>query len=262
MNVLNETPAPVRESPHVYSIRHFLTAGEADARGEMPVSLAAERMIEAATMHANELGIGYAALTPRGVAWVLSRLVIEMPRVPRINEKYVVTTWIESWNRLFSERCFMFSDEDGRVYGYGRSTWATIDIHTRKVSELTDISRDDLTVPSMVCPIAPFGKHRPVTPSATEEVTFRYSDLDFNRHVNSVRYIEHILDLWSPRHYDIFRPQRFEIAYSHECKAGDKVSFLVDDSDPTHGFVEIMNAGVRAVSSRIYFQEDPILPEK
>ena len=51
---------------------YFLTAGECDATGHMPVQLLVSRVIEVATEHANSLNIGYANLQPRGIAWVLS----------------------------------------------------------------------------------------------------------------------------------------------------------------------------------------------
>ena len=82
----------------------MLTAGESDAEGRMPLTLLTERLIENATEHANALGIGYADLLPLGIGWVLSRVSVEMTSWPAINEAYTVTTWIESYNRRFSER--------------------------------------------------------------------------------------------------------------------------------------------------------------
>ena len=67
--------------------KFFLTAGECDAEGRMPLTRVAERIIEVATEHANALGIGYAALIKKNLGWVLSRLSIEMKRFPGINEE-------------------------------------------------------------------------------------------------------------------------------------------------------------------------------
>ena len=49
------------------SHKYFLTAGESDAEGRMPLTLVAERIIEVATEHANSLGIGYATLITRNL---------------------------------------------------------------------------------------------------------------------------------------------------------------------------------------------------
>ena len=238
--------------------RFFLTAGETDARGEMPVTLIAERLIEVATNHANLLGIGYASLAPKGVGWVLTRMAYRMERLPKINESYEVTTWIESWNRMFSQRCFKFSDSNGNTIGWARTIWVIIDIDTRRPADLRLYGSEDMINHDMVCPLPKMENHKPIEVNCVEEYTFRYSDLDFNRHVNSVRYIEHILNLWEPRHYDRFCVDGFEIAYRHECLGGQTVQFVADKSDLSSGRVEIVHNGERMVTCSLHFKEDPL----
>ena len=92
------------EKSEVFSKDYFLTAGESNAEGRMPLTLVAERVIEVATEHANSLGIGYANLIKSNIGWVLSRMSIEMVRYPVINDSYTMETWIESYNRMFSNR--------------------------------------------------------------------------------------------------------------------------------------------------------------
>ena len=93
---------------------YYLTAGEAGAQSSMPLTLLVQRVIEVATEHANALGIGYATLSVHGIAWVLSKISIEMQRYPDINEDYCLTTWIESYNRRFCDRCFAVTGAPGR----------------------------------------------------------------------------------------------------------------------------------------------------
>ena len=52
-----------------------------------------------------------------------------------------------------------------------------------------------------------------------------YNDIDINGHVNSVKYIEHVLDLWDIAWYREHRLKRFEIAYVAEAHQGDKMDF-------------------------------------
>ena len=72
-------------NPKIYSKVYFLTAGECDAEGRMPLTLLTSRIIESATCHANSLGIGYADLIKLDLAWVLSRVSIEIDDLPGIN---------------------------------------------------------------------------------------------------------------------------------------------------------------------------------
>ena len=92
-----------------YSHTYFLTAGECDAESRMPMPLIVSRLIEVATEQANAWGVGYSRLKESGQAWVLSRISVEMMEYPHVNEEYTITTWVESYNRHFSERNFVIT---------------------------------------------------------------------------------------------------------------------------------------------------------
>lgn len=244
----------------IFTREFFLTAGECDARGEMPMTLLAERIIEVASNHANRLGIGYADLTPHGVGWVLTRMGIEMRRTPRINQLYSISTWVENWNRAFSERCFRFLDGQGNIIGEARTIWAIIDFETRRAVDLTKYGTADLATDEQKCEMPRLRKHLPVQSDEVHHLKFRFMDLDFNRHVNSVRYIEHILNLWPLSHYDQYRIDRFDIAYRHECLAGQEVQLVADKSDALNAAVDIVREGERVVTASLRFVNSPFIP--
>ena len=104
-----------------YSASYFLTPGECDSQQRMPITVLVDRIIEVATLHANTWNVGFSELAKSGQTWVLSRVTFEMHRYPRINEYYTLTTWIESYNKHFSERNFAICDVDGTVIGYART---------------------------------------------------------------------------------------------------------------------------------------------
>jgi acyl-ACP thioesterase len=239
----------------IYTHEYFLAAGSCNAAGEMPITLLTARVIEVATEHANKLGIGYANLTKLGIGWVLSRLSIEMKRMPGINETYSLTTWIEGWNRMYSDRCMVVKDGAGEIIGYVRSVWVAIDIEKRTAADLSVLNADHLVSPEQECPIAKQRKLMPIVePQRTVGVEFGYCDLDFNRHVNSVRYIEHILNLWTPEFFDTHKIERFDIAYLQECHYGDSASLAVIEDDNS-ARVELTHDSGRAVAAVLKFNK-------
>lgn len=246
--------------PELLSRDYVLTAGESDAEGVMPVPLLAERLIEIATEHANELGIGYATLIERNVGWVLSRLSIEMTRYPIINEHYSITTWIETYNRRFSERNFEIRDGEGRVAGYARSVWLPMDFASRTLADLAAFGVESFPEVDRPCPIAKAPRIAPLTADAeSEDYTFRYCDLDFNRHVNTVRYIELILNHWPLSHYDKYAVGRIDVLFHHECRFGQSVDLRIEDDKKKsgkHSACEVVLPGnIRAVSALIDWAE-------
>jgi acyl-ACP thioesterase len=62
-----------------------------------------------------------------------------------------------------------------------------------------------------------------------------YNDVDVNGHINSVKYIEHVLDLFPLEWYEEYKLNRLDIAYVAESHQGDVLNFyqeeVVSDGD-------------------------------
>ena len=231
--------------------RYFLTAGECDGNARMPLPLLVSRLIEVATEHANSLGIGYDRLITLNLAWVLSRVSVEISRLPGINESYSVATWIESTNRLFSERCFTLSDASGKPFAHARTTWAAIDITLRKPTNPGVLGDIMFPTDPLPCPVAPAPRMKPLPDSARAETyTFRYCDLDFNRHVNTVRYVDLILNHWPLDWHDTHSVARFDITFIRESHFGETADLRVADDGP-QSLCELLIAGDRRLTAAI-----------
>lgn len=248
---------------NIFRASFTLTAAEANARSEMPTSLIAQRLIEVATLHANRLGIGYSVLSPLGIGWVLVRMAFDMERIPRINTAYSVITWIEDWNRLYSERCFRFEDADGNPMGYARTMWMTIDLKERKRADMSHLVDTAMMRPDEHCPtprLRNIPRIKDAEGNMSRPLTFHFTDIDFNRHVNSVKYINHIMDMWPLRFYDRNRIKGLEICYHRECTPDQTVMIVRSDSDDkTESRVEIIGRDSQpAVSAALHFVPDPL----
>lgn len=236
-----------------FTAGYFLSAAECNAQREMSLPLLAQRLIDVSTAHANATGIGYDRLIKDNNAWVLSRLTVEMSRFPSINEHYSLTTWIESLNRHFSERNVEICDGTGSPIGYARLLWAAIDINTRRPSDLTPLAAS-ISISDRPCPIAKQAKMPPLgIPDQITMYRFQFSDIDFNRHVNSTRYIQFILDRWSLEFFDMRRVARFEIAYHSEAHYDDVVEVRRKGDEETQDF-EIARDGIVCTRARVRFR--------
>lgn len=239
----------------IYNAPFVLDASQCNPEKRMPLTLLASRIIDVATEHAFDLNLGYVALSRHGIGWVLSRMTIEVDRWPRLNEAYSLRTWIEGCNRMYSDRCFDLLDADGNRIGGARTVWVAIDVVTRTAADLSVLQPERFICPNQPCPVPRQRKmhavHQPYT--NTESYTFRYCDTDLNGHVNSVRYIEHILNLWDAPHYQAHPIRTFEIAYLHECLANQTVEILCHAPTPLAAAVDLVHGTHRAVSARIAF---------
>lgn len=212
------------EKINLYPLDFYLTAAEVNAQCELPLSRLVTLVIDAATAHANSIGAGYARMMEDNTSWVLSRLSIDLVRMPGVNRAYRLLTWVDSLNRLYSDRLFELQDSGtGESIGWIHTTWMAIDMETRRASDLTRI----VSLAEVINPREFHGeKSGRLTPVKDPEDGYRYlfkvSDIDVNRHVTTRRYIDLITDVFPLEHYETHRISRFEIAFKHEARYGEE----------------------------------------
>ncbi len=217
-------------------------------------------MLNAADFHSTDRGFGMQYLMTIQRSWVLSRLAIEMDDMPKMYTKFNVETWVESAMRFFTSRNFRVVGEDGKVYGYGRSIWAMIDTESRQPTDIFAIDNGAINnwiVKDKECPIDKGGRVK-MDDSAklVATVETKYSDVDINGHINSVKYIEHVLDLWNLEWYRQHSIKRFEIAYVAEAHQGDTLSFYMSQTDENEYCVRICKDGdVECCRSKVIFNK-------
>ena len=220
-----------------------------DFTGRLTLGVLGNHLLNCAGFHATERGFGMATLNEDNYTWVLSRLAIEMDEMPCQYEDFTVQTWVENVYRLFTDRNFAVTDKDGRRIGYARSVWAMISMHTRKPVDLLAMHEGHIAdyVCDEPCPIDKPSRIKVRAAGPTCTLRAKYSDIDVNGHVNSIRYIEHILDLFPLEKYRTQRIRRFEMAYVAESYYGDTLSFFLDDDGKDVYGVEVKKNGDETV---------------
>ena len=229
-----------------------------DFSGRLFMGHLGNHLLNAADFHSTDRGFGMKYLMTIKRSWVLSRLAIEMNEMPEQYTKFNVETWVENAMRFFTQRNFAVSDDNGKVYGYGRSVWAMIDTDSRQPCDILSIKDgaiNEWIEAEKPCPIDKGGRVK-MSDNAefVHAIDTYYNDVDINGHINSVKYIEHVLDLWSIDWYKEHRIQRFEIAYVAESHAGDKLSFYREETGENEFCVRIVRTdGTECCRSKVKF---------
>lgn len=243
-----------------------------DYTGRIFMGVLGNHLLNVAGKHAQKRGWGMGALNENQHTWVLSRLSIEMEKMPLHYEQIQIRTWVESVLKLFTNRNFAVLDQDGNAIGYARSVWAMIDVETRRPCDLTtlydgDIARYAVTDEDAIggsaqamCPIEGHGRFRFRDAQLVRTIDTYYSDVDINGHINSVKYIEHILDIFPKEQFER-GIRRFEIAYKTESYMGDRLSLLRQDNEDGTIDIEVRknvtddNAGEVVCQAKIRFNQ-------
>lgn len=227
-----------------------------DFTGRLTMGVLGNHLLNCAGFHATERGFGIAMLNESNYTWVLSRLAIELEEMPLQYESFSVQTWIENVYRLFTDRNFAILNKDGKPIGYARSIWAMISMDTRKPADLLSLHNGSIVdyICQKECPIEKPGRIKVNQKELAGEVVTKYSDIDINGHVNSIRYIEHILDLFPLEIFREKRIRRFEMAYNAESYYGDTLAFYKEQVSENEYDIEVKKNGQEVVvRSKVIF---------
>lgn len=227
-----------------------------DFSGKLTMSVLGNHLLNCAGFHAADRGFGIATLNENHYTWVLSRLAVELENMPCQYEGFSIQTWVENVYRLFTDRNFAILDKEGKTVGYARSVWAMISMETRKPADLLTLHGGSIIdyVCDKKCPISKPGRIKVTEKAPVSEYQTRYSDIDINGHVNSIKYIEHILDLFPIEFFKEKRIKRFEMAYVAESYYGDILSFYREEVEEKEYDIEVKKNGTDVVvRSKVIF---------
>ncbi len=232
-----------------------------DWAGRLTIGYLGNHLLNASGNHASERHFNIEHLI--NYSWVLSRLVVEIDHMPMQHEQFSVQTWVENVQRLFTSRNYTILDEARQPIGHGRAIWALIDLQTRKPQDLVHFNDGQLLqylIPEKVSPIDGPGRVK-LSVDAPVVYTHKvaYSDIDLNGHLNSVRYIEHLLNTFDMDFHKQYILKRFEIAYSAECYAGEIISIYKEQVGTQKYNLEVRRPdGVVAVKAQLTFIENAV----
>ncbi len=147
---------------------------------------------------------------------------------------------------------------NGQSYGHAFSIWALIDTENRQPTDLSLLPAGDFTTivnSERGIPIKGPGRIRIKSTTPVRTLPTFYSDLDINGHVNSIRYIEMVLDLFPKSMFETCEPRRIEMAYCAETYCGETLYLYLDDNGDGHYAIEIRKeSGETVVKAALEFR--------
>ena len=211
-----------------YNYEYEIKYQEVDGQKKLRLYNLENYLLEVAGTVADDLGFGIAVLHPKGLTWILTRLSVEMYELPTHCEKVRFETWIESNVHMLSTRDFRIYSGD-KVIGVCKSVWAVLDLQKREIVNCFD---DPIFEGAIDGEVIDLPRVRMTTiPEPTGSVPHKvvYSDIDYNGHCNSCRYLQAMTDAYLPDYYG--KKVRLDINYSKEAMLGETLltNYLVTE---------------------------------
>lgn len=175
-----------------------------------------------AGLHAELGGISFSDMQVHHQAWVLSRMRVEIKRLPKWKETVTVKTWINSLENSRSIRCLELYIGDEKIIGC-ETFWAVFNTQIRRPENLALPHEHFEKFPERAT-LHPFSKidfQHEMLLVGTHNV--KLSDLDIVNHANSVKYLEWCLDCVDIVVIQNQKIDSFEMNYLKELSLNDTV---------------------------------------
>ncbi|MGO1244647.1 MAG: acyl-[acyl-carrier-protein] thioesterase [Sphingobacterium sp.] len=211
------------ESP-IFSSRYKINFTQCYANGLLKYSELSNLLQLTASEHAEELGFGYREMAKKSQSWVLSRVRIEIVKLPQFLEEITIKTWIQDFKGNRSVRNFEVLKGDV-IIAAASSFWAVFNTKERKSEHLAIEVDPAIILPEKTATKNPFKRIEMAKEfDMRSDYVPKLSDLDIVNHVNNVKYTDWCLDCLPPE-VVLQQPFKFiDINYLKELKLGQSVT--------------------------------------
>jgi acyl-ACP thioesterase len=204
-----------------------LRFGHIDRSDRLTLGAVFDFFQEAAISHAECLGVGRDTMTRTGQVWVLSRISVLFDRRPKYGEALTIRTWPRGSEKLFAVRDYDVRDASNTPLIRGRSGWLVLDLEKRRPLRLQNIIGQLPRNEGLdALPGGGMGLAKRDDLVRAGERRAAYSDIDYNGHVNNVRYIQWIQDITDPGILEKADQLRLDINYLGEVRWGELTELL------------------------------------
>lgn len=247
-----------------YRYSHIVPYQDVDATRRLRLYTMENYLLNIAGKVADEMGIGIPSLLPMNYTWIITHLNLEMLALPRHGEEMIIETWIERNAHMLSIRDFrIYQKQDAgseRLIGCAKTIWAVLDLTSREIANIFDLPMFEGSVDGEVLTMSRAPRLQSICLDNIENDShilqsgeilheIQYSDVDYNRHCNSCKYLEWMVN--ACQLVDNQRPFRLDINYVKELYQNDKMWTRYVRTHESTQYQQVDENGTTCCSARL-----------
>ena len=225
-----------------------ITFGDVGPDKHLTLSALVLRFQEVINEHTLELGVGTERVWNEfGGKWVITRMKLEIDRLPQFGETVTIETWPLKPSILIMPRVCAMLDGDGNPVIRAYTEWCVLDIADDSIRRTTTFGyptqMEHLT--DRLISGRPTNPREMLTEAElVYQRTMRYSDLDFNGHVNNVADLRLAIDCFTAAELAEHPVRELEMTYAGQGYEGETISIYrrnietAQDGSAAHSIIQ------------------------
>lgn len=208
-----------------YEIQYY----EIDYKKRLLMTSLMQYLGDIATRQSEDLGVGINYLNEHGIAWVLYKWNIHLDKHPLYGEKIKISTKPHSFKKFYAYRTFQITNNNKEVIGWANSVWFLIDVNKRKAIRVKEDMYKAYGIDDNKNNVLDIKKiSLPSNIDIEKSFQVRYSDIDTNRHVNNVKYLEWAIETIPFHIFTNYVLKDINIIYEKETTYGEVITVLTE----------------------------------
>jgi medium-chain acyl-[acyl-carrier-protein] hydrolase len=215
---------------HIWQEQRRIESFDVDILGRLRPQTLFAYLLNSAWNHARGTVYGYEELSDRNLMWVLIKMHLIIKRQPKWGDQVVIETWGKRIERLYALRDFAVSSASGEKMISATSSWMVLNktsgrpqrFHLKADGFPWQPGREEIETNLQKVQKLQSGKQ-------IGHFRVQFSDIDVNRHVNSARYLQWMIDNHSQEHLEKVELKTVELSFLAEALPNDEVAVLSED---------------------------------
>ena len=203
----------------------IIASSQCDYSGHLGIAQCFDLFMDAATRHADDMGIGRAYLRTKDLFWMITKTKIKVFDMPEMSDLATMITWPLRPQRMHNDRCYTL-EKDGKVLACGKTEWVNYNFVTGKLSPVSELFPQD----TEFCEEDPipegFDRISGEFPEKVCEFRVRTSDVDVNGHMNNTKYVYSLLDIYTTEELNEHPIIEAEVIYKNQAREGEILTVI------------------------------------